>query len=101
MGQGWNGGTGWPGAFSTPYSTGAEKIATACAITATAVYSPGGNSNAAQNTYLGMSGWQHSGGNATFTWGNYTYGSPGTPSDWVGYGSSLNWSGLLIDVSNF
>jgi hypothetical protein len=100
MGAGW-GQIGWPGPFSTAYSTGVAKAATACCVTALCVYQPGGNSNSAQNTLLGISGWSHNGGNATFTWSNATYGSPGSAQNWVGYGSALNWAGLLIDVSNF
>lgn len=100
MGPGW-GQITWPGPYSNSYSTGVAKAASACCVTASCVFSPGGNSNSAQNTLLGISGWSHSGGNVTFTWNNATYGSPGSPSNWTGYGSALAWTGLLIDVSNF
>jgi len=106
IGPGWsNGSAGWPGTTSASYSqSGRTKVATGAVITATAVAGLSSNNTDGSDSsaWVGISAWNHTaGGGVTWNWIVTGYnGAQYYPSYYVGYGSMLNWGGLLIDVSN-
>jgi hypothetical protein len=88
-----NKGPGWQesgmiGPYSQGYSVPAGKVATGAMLTA-----------AYEGNFLWMSAWQHGGGQAVFSWNQSAHvGSYGADNNFVGFGSCLQWSGLIIDV---
>lgn len=81
--------SGGPYAESQSWGTNTSKVATGAVVTA--AYS--GNN-------LWISCWQHAGGVATYNFDKRVHsGAYNADNNFVGYGSSMHWSGLLIDVS--
>jgi|GEM_PF-4188557 len=94
----WQGSGPWPRGFVNDYSqAGYAKVAVGCITTGTSVERTGNNDG-----YMSASGWTCNGGSVQMHWTDNVFGSPSGsyPSTYVGYGSNLTFSGLLIDVSN-
>jgi len=88
---GWYGGSnGWPGNTSQSFSYPVSKVASAAILNAGIAY---------RTQYYALSAWQHSGGTAIMDFINVNAGEQYPPNNFVGFGSVLSWSALIIDVS--